>query len=72
MHIDGLTGRLGVGIPPVLDTVGSSCSHNFILDRPVLSIVHDILALQLPTTYLGRLKVANLWLYLSVINQALE
>ena len=43
---DGLTGRLGVGIPPVLDTVSSSCSHNFIgvLDRPVLSIVHDILA----------------------------
>ena len=41
---DGLTGRLGVGMPPVLDTVSSSCSHNFILDRPVLSIVHDILA----------------------------
>ena len=31
-------------IPPVLDTVDASCSHNFILDRPVLSIVHDILA----------------------------
>ena len=44
-YADGLTGRLGVGIPPVLDTVSSSCSHNFILDRPVLSIVHDILAL---------------------------
>ena len=41
---DGLTGRLGVGIPPVLDTVSSGCSHNFILDRPVLSIVHIILA----------------------------
>ena len=40
----GLMGRLGVGIPPVLDTVSSGCSHNFILDRPVLSIVHDILA----------------------------
>ena len=40
----GLMGRLGLGIPPVLDTVSSSCSHNFILDRPVLSIVHDILA----------------------------
>ena len=36
-------GRLGVGIPPVLDTVSSGCSHNFILDRPVLSIVYDIL-----------------------------
>ena len=33
-----------MGIPPVLDTVDASCSHNFILDRPVLSIVHDILA----------------------------
>ena len=43
-YIDGLTGRLGVGIPPVLDTVSSSCLHNFIFDRPVLSIVHDILA----------------------------
>ena len=41
---NGLTGRLGVGIPPVLDTISSSCSHNFILDRPVLSIVHNILA----------------------------
>ena len=37
-------GRLGVGIPPVIDTISSSCSYNFILDRPVLSIVHDILA----------------------------
>ena len=43
-YVDGLTGRLGVGIPPVLDTVGSCCSYNFILDRPVLSIVHNILA----------------------------
>ena len=43
-YIDGLTGRLGVGIPPGLDTVSSSCSHNFILDRPVLSIVYDTLA----------------------------
>ena len=33
-----------MGLPPVLDTVSSSCSHNFILDRPVLSTVHDILA----------------------------
>ena len=33
-----------MGIRPVLDTVSSSCSHNFVLDRPVLSIVHDILA----------------------------
>ena len=40
----GLMGRLGVGIPPVLDTFSSSCSHNFMLDRPVLSIVHVILA----------------------------
>ena len=31
-------------IPPVLDTVDGSCLHNFILDRPVLSIVHDIFA----------------------------
>ena len=43
-YVDGLTGRLGVGIPPVLDTVVSSCLYNFILNRPVLSIVHDILA----------------------------
>ena len=41
---DGLTGRLGVGIPPVLDTISSGCLHNFILDRPLLSIVHVILA----------------------------
>ena len=40
----GLMGRLGVDIPPVLDTVSSGCSHKFILDRPVLSIVHDFLA----------------------------
>ena len=33
-----------MGIPPVLDTVSAGCSHHFILDRPVLSIVHDILA----------------------------
>ena len=31
-------------IPPVLDTIDASCSHNFIHDRPVLSIVYDILA----------------------------
>ena len=40
----GLMGRLGVDIPPVLDTISSGCSHKFILDRPVLSIVHDFLA----------------------------
>ena len=44
-YVNGLTGRLGVGIPPVLDNVDASCSHNILLDRPVLSIVHDILAL---------------------------
>ena len=33
-----------MGIPPVLDTISSSCLHNFILDRPVLSIVHVIIA----------------------------
>ena len=43
-YANGLTGRLGVDIPPVLDTVDASCLHNFILDRPVLSIVYDILA----------------------------
>ena len=43
-YVYGLTERLGAGIPQVFDTVSSSCSHNFILDRPVLSIVHDILA----------------------------
>ena len=47
-YANGLTGRLGVGMPPVLDTVDASCSHNFILDRPVLSSVHDILAQQGP------------------------
>ena len=31
-------------IPPALDTIDASCSHNFILDRPVLSIIYDILA----------------------------
>ena len=31
-------------IPPVLDTIKACCSHNFILDRPVLSILYDILA----------------------------
>ena len=36
--------RLGVGLPPVLDTDEASCSHNFILDRPVLSILYNILA----------------------------
>ena len=34
-----------MGIPPVLDTFDTSCPHNFILDRPVLSIVYDVLAL---------------------------
>ena len=43
-YANGLTGRLGVDIPPVLDTVDASCLHNFILDRPMLSIVYDILA----------------------------
>ena len=31
-------------LPPVLDTVEASCLHNFILDRPVLSILYNILA----------------------------
>ena len=31
-------------LPPVLDTVEASCLHNFKLDRPMLSIVYDILA----------------------------
>ena len=43
-YVYGLTERLGASIPPVFDTVSSSCSHNSILDRPVLSIVQDILA----------------------------
>ena len=43
-YANRLTGRLGVGIPPVLDTISSGCLYNFILDRPVLSIVHNILA----------------------------
>ena len=43
-YANGLTGRLGVDIPPVLDTVDASCLNNFILDRPVLSIVYNILA----------------------------
>ena len=43
-YVYGLTERLGVGIPPVFDTISSSCSDNFILDRPVLSIVCNILA----------------------------
>ena len=45
-YVYGLTERLGVGIPPVFDTVSSSCLHNFILDRPVLSIVCNILAIR--------------------------
>ena len=45
-YANGSTGRLGVDIPPVLDTIDASCSHNFILDGPVLSIVYDILALR--------------------------
>ena len=45
-YANGLMGRLGVDIPPVLDTVDASCLHNFILNRPVLSIVHDNLALE--------------------------
>ena len=44
----GVTERLGVGKPPVFDTLIPHCSHNYILlDRPVLSIVHNILALYL-------------------------
>ena len=31
-------------MPPALDTVDASCLHNFILDRPVLCIVYNILA----------------------------
>ena len=37
--------RLGLGIPPFFDTVSPSCLYNFILDRPVLYIVRDILAI---------------------------
>ena len=40
-----MTERLGVGKPLVFDTVIPHCSHNILLDRPVLSIVHNILAL---------------------------
>ena len=36
--------RLGVGKPLVFDTAIPRCSHNILLDRPVLSIVHNILA----------------------------
>ena len=40
-----MTERLGVGKPPVFDTLIPRRLHNYILlDRPVLSIVHDILA----------------------------
>ena len=39
-----IDGKAGHGIPPVFGTVSSSCSHNFKLDRPVLSTVHDFLA----------------------------
>ena len=31
-------------IPPVLDTIDAGCLHNLILDRPVLSIVYNLLA----------------------------
>ena len=41
--VDGILSRLGVDLPPVLDTIDASCLYNFILDRPVLSIVYDIL-----------------------------
>ena len=36
--------RIGVGKPLVFDTVIPHCLHNILLDRPVLSIVHNILA----------------------------
>ena len=36
--------RLGVGKPQVFDTIIPCCSHNILLDRPVLSIVCNILA----------------------------
>ena len=41
--------RLGVSKPPVFDTLIPCCLHNnILLNRPVLSIVHNILA-HLPT-----------------------
>ena len=39
-----MTEGLGVGKPPVFDTVIPCCSHNILLDRSVLSIVRLILA----------------------------
>ena len=39
-----MTERLGVGKPPVCDTIIPCCSHNILLDRSVLSIVRLILA----------------------------
>ena len=39
-----MTERLGVGKPLVFDTIIPCCLHNILLDRPVLSIVHNILA----------------------------
>ena len=45
---NGLTGRLEVDLPPVLDTLNARFLHNFILDRPVLSILYDIFSIRLP------------------------
>ena len=43
-YVDGLTEGLCVECHQFFDTVRTSCSYNFILDRPVLSIVRNILA----------------------------
>ena len=60
-YTNRLTGRLGVDIPPVLDTVDASCLHNFILGRPVLSIVYNILAVHQTHDLTMVLTVAQAW-----------
>ena len=59
LYINGLTGRLEGVEPPVLDTVEASCSHNFVPDRPVLSILHKILAVYLTQDFTMVLTVAQ-------------
>ena len=68
-YANGLTGRLGVDIPPVLDTIDASCSHNFILDRPVLSIVHDILAVYQPHDLIVVLTTAHMTTFIEHAGQ---
>ena len=67
--------RLGVGKPLVFDTIIPHCLHNILLDRPVLSIVHNILAPGVHWQYILTQASPHMhfqWLYFVLTNTSFD